>query len=216
MACGNLCYFCPGLTTRSRMPVKRYKKILAEIFPRAQVWSLLHPFYFCQVWPCCRFHCCGSIYWLSMFFPCCRMKNLMKEGLASCASMLQKTLFECLRSIHCSCSCIFFFLKRTGRILPCLHWYRRSSKKQKETKLDQVENKATKKTPQESSKQLGFSLLRFTPECSHLLDSCEQRLSRRRVLGVKKIPALYSISHAIKSVSEQTAPCFLVFISGVF
>ncbi|KAF8686943.1 hypothetical protein HU200_043221 [Digitaria exilis] len=34
MACGNLCYFCPGLTTRSRMPVKRYKKILAEIFPR--------------------------------------------------------------------------------------------------------------------------------------------------------------------------------------
>ena len=73
-----------------------------------------------------------------------------------------------------------------------------------------------KKTPQESSKQLGFSLLRFTPECSHLLDSCEQRLSRRRVPGVKKIPALYSISHAIKSVSEQTAPCFLVFISGVF
>jgi len=36
MACGNLCYFCPGLTTRSRMPVKRYKKILAEIFPRTQ------------------------------------------------------------------------------------------------------------------------------------------------------------------------------------
>ncbi|PWZ21543.1 hypothetical protein Zm00014a_024177 [Zea mays] len=32
----SLCYFCPGLTTRSRMPVKRYKKILAEIFPKTQ------------------------------------------------------------------------------------------------------------------------------------------------------------------------------------
>ena len=151
MACGNLCYFCPGLTTRSRMPVKRYKKILAEIFPRTQVWSLLHPFYFCQVWPCCCFLCCWSIYWLSMFFfSFCRMKNLMKEGLASCASMLRKTLFECQRFVPCSCSCFFSSKKRTGRILPCLYWYRRSSKKQKETKLDQVENKATKKnTPRE-------------------------------------------------------------------
>lgn len=33
-ACGALCYFCPGLRARSRQPVKRYKKILAEIFPR--------------------------------------------------------------------------------------------------------------------------------------------------------------------------------------
>ncbi|VAI03079.1 unnamed protein product [Triticum turgidum subsp. durum] len=35
-ACGALCYFCPGLRARSRQPVKRYKKILAEIFPRTQ------------------------------------------------------------------------------------------------------------------------------------------------------------------------------------
>ncbi|TVU07713.1 hypothetical protein EJB05_41079 [Eragrostis curvula] len=35
-ACGSLCYFCPALRTRSRQPVKRYKKILAEIFPRTQ------------------------------------------------------------------------------------------------------------------------------------------------------------------------------------
>uniref|UniRef100_A0A453SPI6 Protein EFR3-like protein n=1 Tax=Aegilops tauschii subsp. strangulata TaxID=200361 RepID=A0A453SPI6_AEGTS len=34
--CGALCYFCPGLRARSRQPVKRYKKILAEIFPRSQ------------------------------------------------------------------------------------------------------------------------------------------------------------------------------------
>ncbi|KMZ61412.1 Cyclin-like protein, partial [Zostera marina] len=32
--CGNLCFFCPELRPRSRQPVKRYKKILAEIIPR--------------------------------------------------------------------------------------------------------------------------------------------------------------------------------------
>jgi hypothetical protein len=36
-ACGGLCYFCPSLRARSRQPVKRYKKILAEIFPATQV-----------------------------------------------------------------------------------------------------------------------------------------------------------------------------------
>ncbi|XP_010522186.1 PREDICTED: uncharacterized protein LOC104800896 isoform X2 [Tarenaya hassleriana] len=34
--CGNLCFFCPSLRARSRQPVKRYKKMLAEIFPRNQ------------------------------------------------------------------------------------------------------------------------------------------------------------------------------------
>ncbi|XAR48715.1 hypothetical protein NMG60_11031619 [Bertholletia excelsa] len=34
--CGNLCFFCPSLRARSRQPVKRYKKILADIFPRSQ------------------------------------------------------------------------------------------------------------------------------------------------------------------------------------
>ncbi|KAJ9565394.1 hypothetical protein OSB04_001360 [Centaurea solstitialis] len=32
-ACGSLCCFCPGLRTRSRQPVKRYKKLIADIFP---------------------------------------------------------------------------------------------------------------------------------------------------------------------------------------
>uniref|UniRef100_K3Y2L6 ARM repeat superfamily protein n=1 Tax=Setaria italica TaxID=4555 RepID=K3Y2L6_SETIT len=50
MACGSLCYFCPGLTTR--------------------------------------------------------MKNLMKEGLGSCASMLRKTLFGC-QSLWSFCTLIF-------------------------------------------------------------------------------------------------------------
>ncbi|XP_027927693.1 uncharacterized protein LOC114184585 [Vigna unguiculata] len=35
--CGNLCVFCPSLRARSRQPVKRYKKLMAEIFPRNQV-----------------------------------------------------------------------------------------------------------------------------------------------------------------------------------
>ncbi|KAK8983664.1 hypothetical protein V6N11_009453 [Hibiscus sabdariffa] len=32
--CGNLCFCCPSLQTRSRQPVRRYKKLLSDIFPR--------------------------------------------------------------------------------------------------------------------------------------------------------------------------------------
>ncbi|XP_061367291.1 protein SEMI-ROLLED LEAF 2-like isoform X1 [Gastrolobium bilobum] len=35
--CGNLCVCCPSLRARSRQPVKRYKKLIADIFPRNQV-----------------------------------------------------------------------------------------------------------------------------------------------------------------------------------
>lgn len=35
-ACGSLCFFCPGLRARSRQPVKRYKKLIADIFPKNQ------------------------------------------------------------------------------------------------------------------------------------------------------------------------------------
>ncbi|XP_021281776.1 uncharacterized protein LOC110414724 isoform X3 [Herrania umbratica] len=35
-ACGSLCFFCPAMRARSRQPVKRYKKLIAEIFPRNQ------------------------------------------------------------------------------------------------------------------------------------------------------------------------------------
>ncbi|KAL0383551.1 UNVERIFIED_CONTAM: protein SEMI-ROLLED LEAF 2 [Sesamum calycinum] len=35
-ACGSLCFFCPALRSRSRQPVKRYKKLIADIFPRSQ------------------------------------------------------------------------------------------------------------------------------------------------------------------------------------
>ncbi|KAL5543379.1 hypothetical protein UlMin_007163 [Ulmus minor] len=34
--CESLCFFCPALRARSRHPVKRYKKLLADIFPRSQ------------------------------------------------------------------------------------------------------------------------------------------------------------------------------------
>lgn len=38
--CESLCFFCPALRARSRHPIKRYKKLLADIFPRSQVLSL--------------------------------------------------------------------------------------------------------------------------------------------------------------------------------
>ncbi|XP_052205119.1 protein SEMI-ROLLED LEAF 2 isoform X2 [Diospyros lotus] len=34
-ACGNICICCPALRSRSRQPVKRYKNLLADIFPRS-------------------------------------------------------------------------------------------------------------------------------------------------------------------------------------
>ncbi|WOL03662.1 hypothetical protein Cni_G12382 [Canna indica] len=34
-ACGSLCCFCPSLRARSRQPVKRYKKLLTDVFPRS-------------------------------------------------------------------------------------------------------------------------------------------------------------------------------------
>lgn len=42
-ACGSLCFFCPSLRARSRQPVKRYKKLIADILPRNQViWYVIH------------------------------------------------------------------------------------------------------------------------------------------------------------------------------
>ncbi|CAI0438290.1 unnamed protein product [Linum tenue] len=35
-ACGSICFFCPGLRTRSRQPIKRYKKLIRDIFPKNQ------------------------------------------------------------------------------------------------------------------------------------------------------------------------------------
>lgn len=40
--CESLCFFCPALRARSRHPVKRYKKLLAEIFPRSPVIYLFN------------------------------------------------------------------------------------------------------------------------------------------------------------------------------
>lgn len=36
-ACESMCVCCPALRSRSRQPVKRYKKYLAEIFPKSPV-----------------------------------------------------------------------------------------------------------------------------------------------------------------------------------
>lgn len=38
--CGSLCILCPALRARSRQPVKRYKKLISDIFPRNQVGIL--------------------------------------------------------------------------------------------------------------------------------------------------------------------------------
>ncbi|XP_031270951.1 uncharacterized protein LOC116129348 [Pistacia vera] len=35
-ACGSLCFFCPAMRARSRQPVKRYKKLISDIFPHSQ------------------------------------------------------------------------------------------------------------------------------------------------------------------------------------
>ena len=40
-ACGGLCYFCPSLRARSRQPVKRYKKIISEIYQLPAVCPIL-------------------------------------------------------------------------------------------------------------------------------------------------------------------------------
>lgn len=50
-ACGNLCFFCPALRARSRQPVKRYKKLISDIFPRGQV----------RFWIICCFTCYSFI-----------------------------------------------------------------------------------------------------------------------------------------------------------
>lgn len=34
--CGSLCFFCPSMRARSRQPVKRYKKLISDIFPHSQ------------------------------------------------------------------------------------------------------------------------------------------------------------------------------------
>jgi hypothetical protein len=36
-ACSSLCYLCPSLRARSRQPVKRYKKIIADIYQLPRV-----------------------------------------------------------------------------------------------------------------------------------------------------------------------------------
>lgn len=35
-ACGSLCFFCPSMRARSRQPVKRYKKLISDVFPHSQ------------------------------------------------------------------------------------------------------------------------------------------------------------------------------------
>lgn len=45
-ACESMCVCCPALRSRSRQPVKRYKKLLAEIFPKSPVSFIPQKLYF--------------------------------------------------------------------------------------------------------------------------------------------------------------------------
>lgn len=48
--CSICCVCCPALRARSRHPVKRYKTLLAEIFPRSQVTTSTYFTYFYSIW----------------------------------------------------------------------------------------------------------------------------------------------------------------------
>lgn len=90
-ACGNLCFFCPSMRARSRQPVKRYKKLLAEIFPRNQASYVGIVFvYLLLIW----YDVAHSILldYLSFFDVTAfgRMLNLMTGKLGSYVIMLQK------------------------------------------------------------------------------------------------------------------------------
>ncbi|KAF3493963.1 hypothetical protein DY000_02051970 [Brassica cretica] len=64
-ACGNICFFCcPSLRVRSRHPVKRYKQMLADIFPRKKKKKKTMGVMSRRVLPACGnicFFCCPSL-----------------------------------------------------------------------------------------------------------------------------------------------------------
>lgn len=69
--CESLCCFCPALRARSRHPVKRYKHLLADIFPRSQVlFCLLFPSIYHFTFPCNITKTCLVLvsYWQNMSF----------------------------------------------------------------------------------------------------------------------------------------------------
>ena len=47
-ACGSMCVCCPALRSRSRQPVKRYKKLIADIFPKSPVSMELYSLSLCS------------------------------------------------------------------------------------------------------------------------------------------------------------------------
>lgn len=52
-ACDSLCFFCPSIRPRSRQPVKRYKKLISDIFPpRGQVPFLRYLLLYMLLAPC--------------------------------------------------------------------------------------------------------------------------------------------------------------------
>lgn len=115
--CGSLCFFCPSVRARSRQPVKRYKKLLADIFPKSQVWSLLRftftpvlfEFIIYELTKCICWS--ADISFVTQFFAniiylidwdCCgfgRRRSLMIGILVNYALTHPKTLFAFLRYV---------------------------------------------------------------------------------------------------------------------
>lgn len=74
--CGTLCFFCPALSTRSRQPIKRYKKLLRDIFPRSPVLSpSLNKLHFSFLMFLGWFLCSPPI--LCLYYCFCAWKNYM-------------------------------------------------------------------------------------------------------------------------------------------
>lgn len=59
-ACGSMCVCCPALRSRSRQPVKRYKKLIADIFPKSPVSMELY------ILSLCSFGCVCTLFSDSM------------------------------------------------------------------------------------------------------------------------------------------------------
>ena len=68
--CGKICFFYPSQWARSIQPVKQYKNLLADIFPRSQesIWLPLYRFYsiVMSLWRNLNNFCCfrGQLAWL--------------------------------------------------------------------------------------------------------------------------------------------------------
>lgn len=85
--CGSLCFLCPGMRARSRQPVKRYRKLISDIFPKTPVSDTP---------PYPKFNSEKSAYGFLIGMYIARMKRLMIGKSENYVNMLPKILCEFL------------------------------------------------------------------------------------------------------------------------